>query len=354
MLITCGGLRTDYIITHRGEIRLMQMGGNALFSALGARLWLNRPNEIMLLARIGDNYPKGWLEDLQRTGLGIAGVRNVGGKQDLRTFYAYLDENTRVDTHPAAHFAQLGLPIPPELAGYINSTPGQDDVRRYEPLAVTPEDLDMLCEKLAGELSSQTDVTTAQNQVLRTSGLHIAPISIRTQQDLPAAARNLGISVISVDPGERTMVPALRPHIEQVLGQIDIFMPSDQEVNTLFPDADMDINECARWFADRGPGIVVIKLGTDGVYVYQRRDERAWHVPALAVRAIDVTGAGDSFCGGFMADFMTHGDPVRAAVTGTVSASFAVQDYGALHMLATPETEIDHRAAYLQGLVREV
>ena len=332
----------------------MQMGGNAVFSAFGARPWLKQPNEIALLARIGDNYPQGWLDDLRLAGFFVGGVRNVGGIQDQRTFFAYLDENTRVDTNPAAHFDQLGLPIPPELTGYVNSTPGQDDVHRYEPLAVTPEDLGLLCMALAGEPSLKQDVATQRFDFQRTTALHIAPISIRTQQDLPAAARKLGVSVVSVDPGERTMVPGLRTHMENVLSQIDIFMPSDQEVNSFFPDEDMDVNECARWFAARGPGIVVIKLGSDGVYVYQRSDERAWHVPALPVRVVDVTGAGDAFCGGFMADFVQHGDPVRAAVTGTVSASFAVQDYGALHMLAAQETEIDHRAAYLRGLVREV
>ena len=354
MLITCGGLRTDYIITHQGEIRLMQMGGNALYSAFGARLWLHQPDEIALLTRIGDNYPQGWLDDLRQAGFFVDGVRNVGGKQDLRTFYAYLDQDTRVDTHPASHFERLGLPVPPDLHDYVNSTPGQDDVHRYSPLAVTPEDLQHLFDRYGHAHASQRELTTERTLFRQNLAMHIAPISIRTQQDLPAAARKLGVPVISVDPGERTMVPTLRVHMEQVLGQIDIFMPSDQVVNSFFPDEDMDVNDCARWFAERGPSIVVIKLGSDGAYIYERRSERAWHVPALPVRVIDVTGAGDSFCGGFMADFITHADPVRAAVTGTVSASFAVQDYGALHMLSAPETEIDHRAAYLRGLVREV
>lgn len=337
----------------------MQMGGNALFCAMGARVWA-RPqeraqeraqDEIAILARIGDNYPRGWLDDLRDAGFFVGGVRNVGGRQDQRTFYAYVDADTRVDTDPARHFAALGLPVPMELNGYVNSTPGQNDPVRYEPLAVTPEDFDALCAAY-GAACPERDLSGP------TAGLHIAPISIRTQEHLPAAARQHGVQVVSVDPGERTMVPALREHVELVLGQIDIFMPSDQEVSSFFPDnkIDLDIAECARWFAERGPRIVVIKLGSDGAYVYQREraGKRAWHVPALPVKPVDVTGAGDSFCGGFMADYLRYGDPVRAAITGTVSASLALQDYGALHMLDVPETEIDHRAAWLRGLVREV
>ena len=42
-------------------------------------------------------------------------------------------------------------------------------------------------------------------------------------------------------------------------------------------------------------------------------------VPGASVTLIDVTGAGDSFCGGFMADFVQHGDPVRAAAMAAAS-----------------------------------
>ena len=144
--------------------------------------------------------------------------------------------------------------------------------------------------------------------------------------------------------------------IEDMLAHIDIFMPSDQEVESLFRDEpdEMDAKQCAQWFAERGPGIVVLKLGSEGALVHTRHDGKFWHVPALPARAVDVTGAGDAFCGGFMAEFIRHGDPVRAAVTGTVSASLAIQDYGALHLLSVPEDEIDHRAALLRGYVVEV
>jgi ribokinase len=115
----------------------------------------------------------------------------------------------------------------------------------------------------------------------------------------------------------------------------------------------MDVKQCAQWFADRGPRFVVQKLGSDGALVHEKGGG-FWHVPALPVKVTDVTGAGDSFCGGFMADFVQHGDPVRAAITGTVSASLCVQDYGALHMLRATVDETDHRAALLRSYVSRV
>ena len=348
MLLLCGGLRTDYIITATNQVRLMQMGGNTTFGAVGARL--SSPDErIVMLGRVGDNWPETWTANLQRAGFLTEGIHNIGGQQDLRTFYAYVDVNTRDDTNPAAHFARLGLPLPPALQGYMNSTPGQGDPYRYEPLAVTPDDF----ERCLNLLSQRFDAAEAVPK-----GFHIAPIGFPTQLNLPQLARQRGVNLISVDPGERNMWPTLRPHIEGMLGQIDVFLPSDQEVVRFFPDDHADPLANAQWFAARGPRWVVIKLGSNGCLIYERessrRAARQWHVPAVTVPVVDVTGAGDTFCGAFMADFITRGDPVRAAIQGAVAASFCIQDYGALHMLEADAGEMARRAAALSALVREL
>ena len=75
-LICCGGLRTDYIITAQNDVRLMEMGGNALFAAAGAKLWLDH---IAILARAGESYPSGWIDDLHDYGFDVRGIRRVAG-----------------------------------------------------------------------------------------------------------------------------------------------------------------------------------------------------------------------------------------------------------------------------------
>jgi pfkB family carbohydrate kinase len=356
MLVLCGGFRTDYIITAANQVRLMQMGGNAIFAAVGAKQWA-ADELVAILGRVGDNWPQGWTDDLRTAGFLVEGIRNIGGIQDLRTFYAYADNNTRDDTDPAQHFARVGAPLPPELADYQNSTPGQGNPNEYEPLAVTPEDFTLFLERYGESRSADRSITAHQSPFASAFALHIAPINFATQLNLPKAARAQGVNVVSIDPGERNMKPELMPFVEDMLGQVDIFMPSDQEVENLFPGDAMQMEDCARWFAERGPRLVVIKLGSDGCYVYERGAKgqaQQWHVPALPVNVVDVTGAGDTFCGGFMADFVQHADPTRAAVTGTVAASFCIEDYGALHVLEAKPHEIDHRAAFLRGLVQSI
>ena len=323
--ICCGGLRVDYIITAAGRVRLREMGGNALYAAAGARVWAK---QVGLLARIGENYPAGWLDELARQRLDVSGVRVVPGRQDMRTFYAYIDPRTRVDTEPARHFARAGVPLPDELSDYVHSTPGQDDPTAYEPLAVPPEDFPA---SYAGARA-----------------LHLSPISIRTHTFLPQHVRSLGVRQVTADPGERYMVPRLRAQVEILLAQLDVFMPSEQEVRSLL--GAVDLWDAAIEFARHGPPVVVVKVGDRGALVYERDRDRRTHIPAYPADVVDTTGAGDTFCGGFMVGLLSTGDPVRAAQFGTVSASFAIEDYGALCVLHAGRAAAEERLHRLERL----
>jgi len=327
--ICCGGLRIDYLITPDRQAHVREMGGNALYAAVGARVW---SDHVGLLARVGENYPTGWLDALKQHGLDVSGIRVVPGWQDMRTFYAYTDPHTRTDTDPATHFARIGLPLPDDLRDYVHSTPGQDNPDEYEPLAVRP-----------GDWPSAYDGARA---------LHLSPISIRTHTHLPARARLAGVTQITADPGERYMVPRLRSHIEALLQDLDAFLPSEMEVHSLLAEG-VDLWDAAVEFARQGPR-VVIKMGDRGARVYERDSNRRTHVPPYPAHVVDVTGAGDSFCGGFMVGLATTGDPIRAAMYGTVSASFAIEGYGALYALSADSTEARRRLVYLEQAMANI
>ena len=82
---------------------------------------------------------------------------------------------------------------------------------------------------------------------------------------------------------------------------------------------------------------------------------RLLEVPALPVVAIDPTGAGDAFCGGFLAGLMRTGDAFAAACFGTVSASFAVEAFGPFHLLgATPGSAAERLSLLLGTLGSEL
>jgi sugar/nucleoside kinase (ribokinase family) len=327
-LVTAGGTRIDYLITRQGVALLGLLGGNALYSAVGCALW---SEPVGIWSRIGANFPGRWLNDLAMMGFRTDGLCLVEGAQEHRTFYAYTRSGRREDTDPAMHFAAIGQPMPAELDGYVNSTPGQDDPASYEPLALRPEDW-------PGGYDG-------------CRGVHLGPISIRTHGHVPSVLRERGVPLITVDPGERYMQPRFVDHISRFLPDVDAFLPSLMEVQTLF-GPNVGPREAARRITDWGARMVAIKAGARGVFVLDsatglEAELRPYHRPGDH-RIVDVTGAGDAFCGGFLAGLSETGDAIRAVLMGQVSASLVLEGHGALYALSKRQADARPRLVELE------
>ncbi|MGQ0604775.1 MAG: carbohydrate kinase family protein [Anaerolineales bacterium] len=305
-----GGLREDFFITASGEAHLHKIGGNAVYAAVGARLWAEVAG---LIARVGDNYPPEWLEELHRRGLDIGGITVLNEPQDMRTFYAYASLEERSDVDPAQHFARLNQPLPPQLENYLSSTEGQDERTRFGPLAVRPNEI--------------------PRHYLLARGIHLSPCEFVVHTALPATLRRNGVQYVTCDPSVRYMKPEFVEDVKQIVHRLDAFMPSEMEVRTFFPKLGADLWEAAEAFGAMGARYVVIKLGARGQYLYETASRYKWHVPAYAAKVRDVTGAGDSYCGGFLVGLAQTEDPVEAALRGSVSASLVVEGSGALYAL---------------------
>jgi sugar/nucleoside kinase (ribokinase family) len=87
--------------------------------------------------------------------------------------------------------------------------------------------------------------------------------------------------------------------IEPSLQYLDWFMPSFDEAHELSGKTDPE--DIAEFFLYKGVKNVVIKLGDHGCFV-KPGNEKGFIIPAFTkVEVIDTSGAGDSFCAGFIA-----------------------------------------------------
>ncbi len=312
--VCVGGLREDFLITAANEARLHQLGGNAVYAAVGARIWARA---IGLVARVGSNYPPHWLDQIEARGIDVRGVNVLSEPLDTRTFYAYTSLEERVDSDPAAHFARLDQPLPKALEGYTSSTGGQDERDRFGPLAVRPPDL--------------------PEAYIQAQGVHLAPAEFVTHNSLPPVLRRQGLRYVTCDPSIRYMQPGFADDVKRLVFGLDAFLPSEMEVRAYFRKPMPDLWAAAEAFGAMGAKLVVIKLGARGQYVYHTAAGRRWHVPAYPARLHDVTGAGDAYCGGFLMGLIETSDPIEAALRGAVSASLVIEGSGALYALdATP------------------
>ncbi len=325
-----GGLRLDYIISRDNQAHVGLLGGNAVYGAVGASIW---DDEVGIWAKAGRNYPRQKIRQLEQAGFHCDGLILLDDEQEHRTFYAYT-HGKRVDSAPERHFKLTGLPFPNDLEGYIDSTPGQDDLERYEPLALRPEDW-----------PSAYGICQA---------VHLAPLTIRTHMYVPRYLRQIGVRIITVDPGERYMRPDMTEAVKSFLPDVDVFLPSNEEVKTLFGQS-IELLEAARELGSWGAKIVIVKLGKSGVLVYDSASADYWELPAFfssgQENVVDVTGAGDAFCGGFVVGFVKGLSPLQSALQGMVSASVAVESYGALSGL---QFSMDMRDMRFSNLLRRL
>ena len=305
-----GGLRQDYCITHEGRVFAGMLGGNALYAAVGAKIW---GASVGLISRVGNNYPVAWLDQLRDRGFNLDGVRILPDPQDTRTFYAYTSPDERVDTSPASHFLRVGHPLPKELLGYQHSTLQQDQRASPGPLAVRLEDLPAW--------------------IARCHGIHFSPADYLTHLTVPMHALEQGVKRLTLDPSVMYMDPGFRRELPGVLKGLDAFMPSMMEAEAFFRPQRLRVWEMAEAFAAMGCGLVVIKRGANGQAVLDGSSGLRWSVPAYPARVADVTGAGDAYCGGFLVGLDQTGDPLEAALRGSVSASLVIEGTGALYAL---------------------
>lgn len=277
-LATVGELTIDDVVIEDEGIDWKQPGGGALYSAVGALLW---SSEVAVVAGVGDDYPVDLLERMAAAGLDV----------------------TSVSRATTAH--SIGLWLLHEGSG-----------RRRQ------------LEKAGGGTMLELDTARARlpERVRRASGVHLAPQTSVGHRRALAELADTG-ALITLDLFVESFLD-VGPYVDgSALAGVDAFLPSEQEVRDLWGHA--DLRRLDGELRSLGLDLVlVVKRGAEGADVLL--EDSVAHVPAVRVDLVDPTGAGDAFCGGFLAELARTGDPVEAAVAGCVSASFVCETRGAL------------------------
>ncbi|MDJ0344305.1 PfkB family carbohydrate kinase [Streptomyces sp. H10-C2] len=139
-----------------------------------------------------------------------------------------------------------------------------------------------------------------------------------------AAARARQIAV-SVDPASTGFIQQLgvRRFLDSVTGT-DLLLPNLAEARLLTGDPD-PVRAAEQLSAAHG--VAVVKLGSAGALVAEHGAVTA-RVPGVAATAVDSTGAGDAFAGGFLAARLTGADLAQAAAAGCRTGASAVAVVG--------------------------
>lgn len=328
-----GQLNRNFVILPAGKINLDRPGGNVLYAAVGLAVWEPDPSP-GLIARVGEDYPHDWLESIARHKLDIRGVRILPEPIDVRTFIAYNENRSRSKDDPVTHFARLGEAFPRALLGYRDQAENLASRTRLLPTSLRQVDIP----------SDFLDATAA----------HLCPLDYLTHSVLPAVLRQAEFTTVTLDPSAGYMNPIYWAEVPALVTGLTAFMPSEEEIRSLFEGRSSDLWEMAEALAAYGCEIIVIKRGESGQYLYDASTNRRWEIPSYPVRAIDPTGVGDAFCGGFLAGYHKTYDPLEAVLYGSISASFVLESDSPFYALDALPGLADARLEALHQSIRKV
>lgn len=329
--LALGNLTLDDVVTAAGRIAPAQLGGNGVYAAAGMRLW---GAAVALVAVVGNDFPQRWLDALAEADIDLSGVRHLDQPHELRSRVFYFPDGRRTDRVDEAR-SMLPPGVETELDLVTEYTAmGSPLHRRAWPIfSPTPE------------LLGSTHLTAGF--------AHLSPGPL---------INNRANAAFLKQKTARRMTLTLdwpwwdwddaRHADEALLGNLDYLLPSQEEFDihvraqpAYAPD------QAAHALLALGPRAMVVKRGVRGAELLAKIGRGWQHVPIYPTTAVDPTGAGDAFCGGFLVGIARTGDPLQAALYGAVSASFLVQDFGVLHSLTVSPAEADKRLHALRESV---
>jgi ribokinase len=296
-LVTIGWLTIDDIIL--GDVVQRDvLGGGALYSAVGAQVW----NDSVGIHSVTGRRHLGLVRaDIEGRGLDSRGIETIEGN-GLQLWLLHEDNRDKQQI--------------PKLS---SSTAAEMDAGR-------------------GPLPSF---------YMNARGFHIAPqgpdSSVANAIRLHALPSRPAVTLDLLADG---YIDASRYRDLEFLRHLSAFLPSEAEIRRIWQPVDLESWVTEQAVTHHCP--IAVKLGEQGSMVCLPDERRLIRVPAYPAQVVDTTGAGDSFCGGFLAGLADDKPLEVCAAMGTVAASYVVEACGALR---TARPEQDERQARLKQVL---
>ena len=86
--------------------------------------------------------------------------------------------------------------------------------------------------------------------------------------------------------------------------------------------------DIVEYYLKNGAKLVALKLGSEGVLVANK--DSCHKINGKVVETVDATGAGDSFNGAFLSEWLRHGNPLESAQYANAAAALSTTGIGAV------------------------
>ena len=198
-----------------------------------------------------------------------------------------------------------------------------------------------------GSALIEVDTTTAQNRIIVIKGAcdHVTAQDVYAAEgdfaDADAVITQLETSIASVMACKELAEKHGKPFIlnpapfqsipEELLSGVDFLTPNETEAEffTGVPVVtEEDAAKAANVLHDKGVKNVIITLGAKGAFYSCKQSGEKKLVPGIKVNAVDTTGAGDAFNGGFAAAIALGADVETALQFANCTGALSVTKPG--------------------------
>ena len=146
----------------------------------------------------------------------------------------------------------------------------------------------------------------------------------------------------------------VREALKEVAREADFFILNDEEVKAL-----AGVKSITRALDALEARTLVVTLGELGAII-SSEELGVQMVPALRVpegKVVDTTGAGDSWCGAFLATYVATGDLMKAVTVASIIAALKCQGWGPSRLLSlrfeSPDEAIEHVVSMRDGFLQK-
>lgn len=286
------GIIIDDLVLSDGTTHMGLLGGGGPQTAFGMRLWSDR---VGLAAGVGADFPQAARAWLQAAGIDTSAVRQTA-QPTLR-------------------------------AWQLLEADGRHTQVWRSPISALPVNLGL-----------DTATLPPTHRILQGlhTGIHPEEPNMQRLQALRAITR-----VLSIETWRPAPSPLEPGAVSTWLQLADIFSPNLREAESLVGAGEPLL--LALRLIELGGRVIALRMGSAGVLVCAA-GQPAIHLPALEVRSpTQALGAGNAFCGGFLAGWAATADAASAAAYGTVAASFMLEQPGLPPSPATLHVEAQRR-----------
>ena len=299
--ITFSNLIIDDIVFSDGRTAMNILGGSGTHALTGMRVWSDR---LGYAGSIGDDLDPIHIKNLNAFGVNTDGLVLRDNYQTARAWQIFEPNDLRIEIF-------------------------RTDPEEFDRRQVMGDDL--------------------PPHYVQAKGVHFSWGTLLEMEEVIHQLRAANPTIKLVMETTPNQLNESKDVLKRILPLLDCFAPDLDEARVISAESTTPEALCDTLLGWGAP-LVAIRMGKRGSMLKASNGD-GWQLPAVPTNIVDVTGAGNSYCGGLLTGLGDSVPALEAGLRAVVSASFALEQLGLPTWTTPPADEVKRRLEWARERV---